>query len=314
MSGVPRNNSSQTNHFTGEKQRNGAVFVDIPSLVLYIDKFMCARLPPLRLRKSLGQNFLRDENVARKIVAAIDPQPDQVMLEIGPGDGALTHFLAPRVRRLIIVDVDLRVIERMRTVQFEGSVEIVHGDFLKFDLDELSQNLGKVRIVGNIPYNITTPILFQVLDHHSAVKDAVMLMQREVARRLTAVPDTKDYGILSVACQLWSHPEIVFDVSPNVFFPRPTVTSSLVRLTVRNEPAYPVANEAFFRSMIRSIFGKRRKTLRNSLRYFLGHEPLGCSEEELGRRPEDLTMQELVDLGNRVYAHTDLQPQQRGGV
>jgi 16S rRNA (adenine1518-N6/adenine1519-N6)-dimethyltransferase len=224
------------------------------------------------------------------------------MVEIGPGDGALTRYLSPRVRLLTVVDVDSRVIERVRAMQFEGNVEVVHEDFLKLDLELLARDQGKLRVVGNIPYNITTPILFHVLDHRTAVADAVFLMQREVARRLTAVPGTKDYGILSVAHQMWTHPEILFDVSPNVFFPRPSVTSSLVRLTIRTEPAYAVADEDFFRSMIRAIFGKRRKTLRNSLRYFLGHEPVGCSKEELGRRPEDLSLQELANLGNRLYA------------
>jgi 16S rRNA (adenine1518-N6/adenine1519-N6)-dimethyltransferase len=263
---------------------------------------MCARLPPLRLRKSLGQNFLRDENVARKIVSAIHPGSDQVLVEIGPGDGALTRHLAPQVKYLVIVDVDSRVVERLKTMQFGGNVEIIHEDFLKLDLENLAHRHGKLRVVGNIPYNITTPILFQLLDHRAVVVDAVMLMQREVARRLVARPGTKEHGILSVACQLWAQPEIHFNVSPNVFVPRPAVTSSLVHLTMRAEPAYRVTEERFFRDMIRSIFGKRRKTLRNSLRYFLGEEPKGCTEKELARRPEDLTVQELVDLGNRLHA------------
>jgi 16S rRNA (adenine1518-N6/adenine1519-N6)-dimethyltransferase len=187
-------------------------------------------------------------------------------------------------------------------MEFGGRVEVVHEDFLKLDLEKLYHGHGKLRVVGNIPYNITTPILFQILDHRVAVVDAVILMQREVARRLVARPGTKEYGILSVACQMWAQPEIRFDVSPNVFIPRPAVTSSLVHLTLRTEPAYRVAEEQFFRDMIRSIFGKRRKTLRNSLRYFLGEEPEGCTEKELARRPEDLTIEELVDLGNRLHA------------
>jgi 16S rRNA (adenine1518-N6/adenine1519-N6)-dimethyltransferase len=193
----------------------------------------------IRPKKSLGQNFLRDENIARKIIAAIDPQPADVMLEIGPGGGALTKYLAPLVRMLIAVDVDKRVIERMREVFPDGSIQLLHHDVLEIDLQYLARQHGqRLRIVGNIPYNITSPILFHVLDNRSSVHDAVFMMQREVARRLVAVPHTKEYGILSVFCQLFTNVQLLFDVSPHAFFPRPEVTSSLVRLTVLGEPRY----------------------------------------------------------------------------
>jgi 16S rRNA (adenine1518-N6/adenine1519-N6)-dimethyltransferase len=259
----------------------------------------------LRPRRRLGQNFLRDDNIARKIVLAIDPQPDDTILEIGPGEGALTQHLVGTVRRLIVVDIDERVIRRMRETYRSGELEVLHGDFLKTDLRELASRAAgrsRIRIVGNIPYNITSPIVFHVLDSRPHIRDCTLMMQKEVARRLVAVPGSKDYGIPSVALQLVADVEILFDVSPNAFFPRPTVISSLVRMALHREPRFRVANEEFFRSMIRSIFGKRRKTLRASLRYFLPNaEDLVPPETDLMRRPEELSVKELVTLGNMLF-------------
>lgn len=267
------------------------------------------RPPPLRPKRSLGQNFLRDENITRKIVAAIAPQPDQVMLEIGPGEGALTKYLAPRVAKLIGIDLDRRVVARLQQAIPGPSVVFLCQDVLEADLALLASG-RQLRIVGNIPYNITSPILFHILDNRSCVQDALLMMQREVARRLIAHPRTKEYGILSVFCQLFSDVLLLFDVSPNAFFPKPSVTSSVVRLTMLPEPRYPLRDEQFFRSMVRSVFGKRRKTLRNSLGYFLrerGHTLSLASE--LRARPEELTLQQIVELGNALSEQISTLPE-----
>jgi 16S rRNA (adenine1518-N6/adenine1519-N6)-dimethyltransferase len=256
----------------------------------------------LRPKKSLGQNFLRDHNIARNVIAAFRPQPDDLVLEIGPGEGILTSLLAGRVRRLVAMDIDRRVVERLRGV-YPAAVEIVHQDILTADFALLSRAAGgPVRIIGNIPYNITTPILFHLLDQRKAVSDALIMMQREVARRLVAGPGTKEYGIPSVFFRVLSDVEIVFDVSAEAFFPRPKVTSSLVRLKPLPSPRYGVEDELFFRRMVRFVFGQRRKTLRNSLRAFLqgeGAELPGV--DGLERRPEELTAAEHVALANRIY-------------
>jgi 16S rRNA (adenine1518-N6/adenine1519-N6)-dimethyltransferase len=244
---------------------------------------------------------LRDANVARKIVDAIAPLPGDTVLEIGPGEGALTRELALRAGRLIIVDIDERVIRTMEEVFSDGSVEILHQDVLTVDLDDLAARYGPLRVVGNIPYNITSPILFHMLDHRTAVRDMTLLMQREVARRLVAGPGTKDYGILSIMCQFVADVSVLFDVSPNVFYPRPEVTSSLVRLQMLPALRFPVADEVFFRTMVRGVFGKRRKTLRNSLRYLLP-EVSALPDVDLQRRPEDLTIAELARLANLLAA------------
>lgn len=256
--------------------------------------------PTFRPRKALGQNFLRDMNVARKIVEAIAPAADQTVLEIGPGEGVLTSLLAPRVKRLVAVEVDGRAIPALHALLAGTSAEIIHADILSMDISAIAGNEGPLRVVGNIPYNITSPILFRILDQRDVVMDATLLMQREVARRLAASHGNKEYGILSVFCQLFADVTVLFDVSPHVFFPRPEVTSSLVQLRMLSGPRYAVRDEAFFRSMVRAVFGKRRKTLRASLRYFLPELPATTVPVDLQRRPEDLAIHELVGLANAL--------------
>ncbi len=260
----------------------------------------------IRPKKSLGQNFLRDGNIARNIVASLHLRPDDVVLEIGPGEGALTKYLVPQLSHLIVVEVDDRVVRRMEELYTADDITILHQDFLKTDLGAISadRNTPTIRIIGNIPYNITSPILFHILDNRSRVTDATLMMQKEVARRLVAKPNTKDYGILAVFTQLFSDVEILFDVSPSCFYPPPKVTSSLVRINILPSPRFKLSDEHFFRKMVRSVFGKRRKTLRNSLSYFVDEIPSLPAEFDLSRRPEDLTIQELVELGNVLYEKT----------
>ncbi|MBI4535431.1 MAG: ribosomal RNA small subunit methyltransferase A, partial [Ignavibacteriae bacterium] len=160
----------------------------------------------------------------------------------------------------------------------------------------------RLRVVGNIPYNITSPILFHLLDHRFWVSDILLMVQKEVARRMVAMQRTKDYGILSVLCQFYADVKLLFDVSANAFYPKPKVTSSVVQLVILDAPRYAVSDEEFFRKMVRSIFGKRRKTLRNSLKYFV--EEVGGRLPEsvdLQRRPEELSIRQLAELSNLVF-------------
>jgi 16S rRNA (adenine1518-N6/adenine1519-N6)-dimethyltransferase len=258
--------------------------------------------PRISPRKSLGQNFLRDENIARKIIAAIRPEPQDVLLEIGPGEGALTRHLAACGAALIVIDVDPRVVAAMYAMFPQGKVEIVRGDFLETDLHAMAAARNvRLRVVGNIPYNITSPILFHVLDNRQAVADLTIMVQKEVARRIIAGPGSAEYGILSVMCGYFAETALLFDVSPNAFFPRPNVTSSVVRLRMRTSPAEPARDERFFRAMVRSVFGKRRKTLRNSLAYFAAAEGFELPPlAGVTRRPEELSIAELVDLSNTL--------------
>jgi 16S rRNA (adenine1518-N6/adenine1519-N6)-dimethyltransferase len=260
----------------------------------------------IRPKQSLGQNFLRDENISRKIVSSLNEQSDDVVLEIGPGEGALTKYLVQQTRNLVAVDVDRRVVERIEDA-FGGKLTILHEDFLETDFAALLQDSKqRLRIVGNIPYNITSPILFHILDNRTFVSDATLMMQKEVARRLVAKPNTKEYGIPSVFCQLFADVELLFDVSAKCFFPPPKVTSSVVRLKMLKEPRYEIADEAFFRAMVRAVFGKRRKTLRNSLGFFLDPVPDVSSKCDLQKRPEQLTIQQLAGLSNALFGNSSL--------
>ncbi|MEW6511109.1 MAG: 16S rRNA (adenine(1518)-N(6)/adenine(1519)-N(6))-dimethyltransferase RsmA [Bacteroidota bacterium] len=305
--------TGETNQFRQENQRGRVV--DIRSIVLYISCTRTGTLtsrdtplaPRITPRKSLGQNFLRDENIARKIIAAIDPRADDCLLEIGPGDGVLTRHLAGRVRMLTVVDVDPRVTSALRD-QFAGTgVTVIEGDILDTDLAALATSCGgPLRVVGNIPYNITSPILFHVLDNRRHVVDVTLMVQREVARRMTARCGSPDYGILSVFCSYWADTKLLFEVSPHVFRPEPKVTSAVVQLRMRSAPETPAHDEELFRVMVRTVFGKRRKTLRNSLAYLPaleGHPlpPLPFMD----RRPEELTVHELVELSNLLQASMD---------
>jgi 16S rRNA (adenine1518-N6/adenine1519-N6)-dimethyltransferase len=259
-----------------------------------------ARVP--RLKKSLGQHFLHDDRIARKIVAAAGLGPGDAVIEIGPGGGALTGHLVSACGRATVVELDARVLDGLRAA-FGDRIEIIHDDILQTDLSALARRLGvgRWRVIGNLPYYITTPILFHLLDHRSRVQDAVIMMQREVAARLVARPRTKEYGILTVECGLHADIDVLFAIRPGAFVPPPAVMSSLVCLRMLPEPRFPVADEPGFRRLVRATFGKRRKTLRNTLTEFLGAAPPEAPAGiDLSRRPEELSVEEFVCLSNTL--------------
>lgn len=260
--------------------------------------------PTLRARRSLGQHFLRDDNIARKIASAVAPAPGDLILEIGPGEGALTRHLTGRGARLLLAEIDERAVEVLRAAFPGDDAEVLHGDVLALDLTrEAAARQTRLRVAGNIPYNITTPILFHLVDHRAAVRDATLMMQKEVAVRIAAPPGGKEYGILSVLTQLYADVRVLFDVSRNAFVPKPDVTSTVLRLSFLPGPRYPVADEALARAMVRAVFGQRRKTLRNSLRAFLERVGGGLPETPvLTRRPEELSVREFTELANLLHA------------
>lgn len=250
-------------------------------------------------KKSLGQHFLRDENIARKIVEQLHPERGDIILEIGSGVGALTKHLVGRPAFLISVDVDRRAVSILKE-QYGTQVECIHANILDVSLDHLRRKYGKrVRVVGNIPYNLTSEILFWLFDARESVRDAALMMQLEVARRLIARARTKEYGILSVFTQFYAHPEILFRVSPHCFYPRPEVFSAFVKLSMK--ALLPEHNNDVFRNVVRSTFGKRRKTLSNGLRYMgMSNSQLKTVEFDLKKRPEELTVEEFLDLTRKL--------------
>jgi 16S rRNA (adenine1518-N6/adenine1519-N6)-dimethyltransferase len=260
----------------------------------------------IRPRKSLGQNFLVDDNIARKIVRIAEIDPKDVVLEIGPGKGALTKYLVEQAKVVVAVEIDERAAQLLvRRFEKECAAKrllVVRQDVLEADFLKISKELrSSLRVVGNIPYYITSPILFKIIEQREVVRDLMMLMQLEVGKRIVAKPDTKDYGILSVFCQYYGIPKLLFKVAPKAFSPTPKVISVLLRLNLIQKPVYELLDEEIFVALVRGTFGKRRKTLRNGLRY-LNLEGLDSSKlrSDLNRRPEQLSVHEFVELSNEI--------------
>ncbi|MFH2004877.1 MAG: 16S rRNA (adenine(1518)-N(6)/adenine(1519)-N(6))-dimethyltransferase RsmA [Bacteroidota bacterium] len=256
-------------------------------------------------KKSLGQNFLIDDNIAKKIVASLSLSTQDVIVEIGPGEGALTKFIIEKVSRLIAVEIDSVVAaELMRKFSCE-KLEVINKDILDLKFSELTdKDEKKIRLVGNIPYYLTSEILFNTIDNRSYISDFTVMIQREVAQRIAAKRGTKSYGILSLLTQFYGKPEILFNVSANCFYPKPTVTSAVVRIVFYDELPYSV-DEDLFRLIVRTTFGKRRKTLRNGLKFLPFDEDvvqkiIGSIDFPLEKRPEELTVEEFVDLTNKI--------------
>ncbi|MBI1803120.1 MAG: ribosomal RNA small subunit methyltransferase A [Ignavibacteriae bacterium] len=259
----------------------------------------------IKPKQSLGQNFLIDDNIVKNIVRDLRLSEDDVVLEIGPGKGALTACLVERVCKLIVVEIDGRVIDDLRGRFDRSNIVIIHQDFLDTDLVRWQREFAcKLRIVGNIPYHLTSPILFKVFDESIAVRDLTIMIQREVAQRIVADPGTKNYGILSVFSQFYGAPRLLFNVSPNCFYPKPKVTSSVVHLDLHERLPHRV-NDALFRIVVKTAFGKRRKTLRNSLKFLPYDEStverlVSTIDFPMEKRPEDLSVEEFVQLTHLV--------------
>ena len=261
---------------------------------------MSHRIRPI---KRLGQNFLSDPNIARKIVAAVPAPPDARVVEIGPGTGALTALLKARFPDLIAVEVDDRAVAVLR--EELPDVDVRHGDVLEVDwkaLADVNPPVDRLHVVGNLPYYITSQVLVALLASREVIASAVVMMQREVAERLAAGPGTRTYGILSVLLQRYADVALLFRVSPNVFYPRPDVTSAVVRILFRgDDPTEDVPFE-LFRDVTRTAFNQRRKTLRNSLSAILDERGVSLPDSWSGRRAEELSPDEFVSLTRFLHA------------
>ena len=216
----------------------------------------------IKPKKSLGQHFLKDANIVRKITAAIPAKGDEHVIEIGPGTGALTEYLLEAYKNLTAIEIDGRAVEVLN--EKFPNLRLIQKDILKTDWDEVLGTETGVHVVGNLPYYITSQILFNVMDQRKRFKSAIFMMQKEVAQRLIAEPHTKDYGILSVQVQLMSTPEILFDVSRHSFYPPPNVESSVVKLTF-DRPGLQCSDKNL-KTVVRTAFNQRRKKLSNSLK------------------------------------------------
>lgn len=245
-------------------------------------------------KKSLGQHFLVDKNILAKIVSTVNPRSGEVVVEIGAGEGALTGFLLETGARLIPIEIDKQLVEHLRG-KFGGSsnLKIIEADALKVNYRELFNEYGKLRVVGNIPYNITSPLLFKMVDNRKFIRDVHFMVQKDVAARLTAKPGTKEYGILSVIIGLVADVRKNFDVSRNCFRPVPDVDSSFVSIFFKD---LKLEDEFFerFKAIVRASFGKRRKMLKNSLREL--YPSIREIAFDLSRRPDSMDVEDFIKL------------------
>jgi 16S rRNA (adenine1518-N6/adenine1519-N6)-dimethyltransferase len=246
-------------------------------------------------RKRFGQHFLSDGSIIDAIVQAIDPQPDQPLVEIGPGLGALTQPLREHCPTLTVVELDRDLAARLRT---QTGLNVIESDVLKVDFGALSASMGKkLRVVGNLPYNISTPILFHLLDFADQVEDQHFMLQKEVVERMAAGPGSKTYGRLSVMLQWRYDIESLFDVPPEAFDPPPRVDSAVVRMMPLKQP--PAVDLARFGAMVQAAFSQRRKLLRHPLGSWLAAQGY-AGDFNLQRRAEEVSVAEFVALAQAL--------------
>ena len=251
-------------------------------------------------KKFLGQHFLKDLSVARDIADTVDACPDLPVLEVGPGMGVLTQFLLTKGRKLKVVEVDYESVAYLREAYPELEDDIIEDDFLKMNLARLFEGQPFV-LTGNYPYNISSQIFFKMLDNKELIPCCTGMIQKEVAERIAAGPGSKTYGILSVLIQAWYKVEYLFTVHEHVFNPPPKVKSAVIRMT-RNETQELGCDEKLFKQVVKTTFNQRRKTLRNSIKPLLGKGCAMTQDSLFDRRPEQLSVQEFVDLTNLVMS------------
>lgn len=254
-------------------------------------------------RKRFGQNFLHDQNVIARIVQAVGPQPGDQLIEIGPGLGALTGPLLAASEQLTVVELDRDLIAGLpaRTRDFQrhdGQLTIIEADALKLDFSALIPAGQRLRIVGNLPYNISTPLLFHLLQWGGQIQDMVFMLQKEVVERIVATPGSKTYGRLSVMMQYYCQPEWLFDVPPGAFNPPPKVTSAVFRLRPYAVRPIQARQDKVLAALVADLFNHRRKTLRSILKGRLDADAIAATGIDPQARPETLSLRELVGLAD----------------
>ncbi|MBL6749194.1 MAG: 16S rRNA (adenine(1518)-N(6)/adenine(1519)-N(6))-dimethyltransferase RsmA [Nevskia sp.] len=251
-------------------------------------------------KKRFGQHFLHDPQVIGRILRAINPQPDDTLVEIGPGLGALTVPLLQRVQRLHVVEIDRDVVPHLRAACGDApGLELHLADALKFDFGSLAAPGRPLRLVGNLPYNISTPLLFRLLGYSGLVRDMHFMLQKEVVDRITAAPGSGDYGRLTVTLAARAAAEMLFEVGPGAFRPPPRVVSAVVRITPRPAP-FALRDAAVYDRVVTAAFGQRRKTLANALRGLLPAAEIAAAGIDPGARAETLAPEQFARLAGRL--------------
>jgi len=258
---------------------------------------------PHRARKRFGQHFLHDQNIIRKLLSAMNPQPSDSIIEIGPGEGALTFPLLQRCKELTAIELDRDLIPLLqKNSKPYGTLHLINSDVLQVDMSQLALT-APYRLAGNLPYNISTPLMFHMLKFRELIQDMHFMVQKEVAERIIAHPDqpnrnSKHYGRLSVMMQYHCHSEYLFDVPPGCFSPPPKVDSAIIRLIPHTKPPVTVNDMETFAALVQAAFNQRRKTISNSLKLFVDRTTMLSLDIDPGSRAENLGLQHFAQLSN----------------
>lgn len=252
-------------------------------------------------KKFLGQHFLTDLNVAHRIADTVDACPGIPVLEVGPGMGVLTQYIIPKEREFKVVEIDFDSVPYLHEHFPQLGDNIIEGDFLKMNLHDVFDGRPFV-LTGNYPYNISSQIFFKMVENRDLIPCCTGMIQKEVAERMAAKPGAKSYGVLSVLIQAWYDVEYLFTVDENVFNPPPKVKSAVIRLT-RNSKAELGCDEKLFRRIVKTVFTMRRKMMRNGMKQILGKDSPMLADPLFTNRPEQLSVQEYIDLTNKVCEH-----------
>lgn len=257
-------------------------------------------------RKRFGQNFLQDDGVIARIANAVHPLPGEHLVEIGPGQGALTRALIDPRLRLDVIELDRDLVSGLlATFSIYPHFKLHSADALDFDFAELAADGVPLRVVGNLPYNISTPLIFRLLEFAPHIQDMHFMLQREVVNRLAAQPGNKHWGRLGIMAQYHCEVEHLFDVPPEAFFPPPKVQSAIVRLTPHAGSPWPACDTRALRQVVQAAFAQRRKTLRNNLKGILDDTALESLGLDPGARAETLSLEDFIALANHLSRGTD---------
>lgn len=252
-------------------------------------------------KKHLGQNFLADPRIQQKIIASSNLRAGDAILEIGPGQGAITRLIAPHVQSVLTIEKDKDLIEGLRSEFIGTNVEIINKDFLAWEMNDLK---SQVKVIGNIPYNISTPIIEKLIAHRSLVTQAYLTVQLEFGQRLAANPGSKDYGSLSCFIQFYAGVKLLFPIKSSAFRPAPKVDSCFVRLDFQDPPVFKPCNDILMFKFIRTVFTQRRKNILNSASSMVDKAKMASILKDLSipsdARPETLSLQNFVDISHRL--------------
>ena len=255
-----------------------------------------------KARKRFGQNFLHDQNVISKIVASINPKPDQNIVEIGPGLGAITSEVLPLAQSMHVVELDRDLIPKLEFIcDGKGTLTVHQSDALKFDFSQLADGDHSLRVIGNLPYNISTPLIFHLLENHKVVRDMHFMLQKEVVDRMGAKEKENNYGRLSVMTAYFCKVEPLFLVGPGSFNPPPKVESAIVRLTPYETLPFPAKDLKTLQTVVTTAFGMRRKTLRNCLKKIINAEEIESLGIDPTARAETLSVETFVNIANYIF-------------